>query len=200
MRRFLLALAVITLVAGPDTVWSQDEIEPNFTGTWILNQDLSDSFQPQRPSNGSAQGGRRGGGGRGGGRGRGGGMEPGAGDRRPAAQDTKRAARLKQAVSRLEIFHAGPELNITSGLEISRLFYTDGRSTTILTDRGEATASAQWEGATLKILSQNGNGGPSRQLSYTLSAEGQRLTVTESRTGPGSDKSQEMKRVYDKQE
>jgi len=157
MRNSLLALIVIATMVGPGSALAEEGSGPNFTGTWVLNQDLSDSFQPQRLPAGSPQGGMRGGGGRGGGGGmrggggRGGGTKQNRTGQQPPPGDPQKVVRIQQEISRLEIFHAGPELNITSGLDISRLFFTDGRTTTVMAERGQATATATWRDATLKI-------------------------------------------------
>jgi len=97
-----------------------------------------------------------GGGGRHGGgkHGSGGGRRSGAGNgsaQQPAAQNQHRAARLQQELSHIEIFHDGNELDITNGLDISCLLFTDGRTMTIWTQHGEAIATAIRKGQTLVV-------------------------------------------------
>ncbi len=203
MRRAHLTLILTVVLVIPGTVTASDDSQPNFSGTWLLNQDLSDQIQSPSPRSGGPQGDSRGGGGRGGGGGgggRGGGMKQGRQNQQPPAQDQNKILRLKQEISRLEIFHEAAELNITSGQDITRLFYTDGRTTSLLTERGQAAATATWQARTLIIQWQNDQGGPGRSQSFELSDDGQRLTVTEHHPLPAGDKPRKMNLVYDKQE
>lgn len=177
----------------------------NLTGKWILNEKLSDDFNKimqeahgsdqRSPQGGKQGGGRRGGGGRGGGPGSGqqGGSEKG--ERQVKAQ--QRAARAGEEYSRLEIFHDGIELNVTNGLEISHLIFTDGRQMNIWTQNGEARATAIWQDQTLVVQWKTSQDTMSRIRRYTISDGGQRLTVTEARRLPNQDKAMEITLVYD---
>jgi hypothetical protein len=143
-------------------------------------------------------GGRGGGGGGRGGGGRGGGGQGGGGAQQPSAQDQQKTNRLENELSRLEIFQEGIEMNVTNGLDISRLLFTDNRTMTIWTQRGEAKANAHWDGSTLIVQWKTSQDTMSRIRRYTLSDSGFRLTVTEKRRQPESDKYREMTLVYDK--
>jgi hypothetical protein len=210
-QRFLVLLLILSpsLLAAAEEA-AQDPA-PNFTGNWALNKKRSDPIQPARPQGGKSGGGKsgrgmsgsggRGGGGRSGGGGgmSGGGGHGGGGDaQQPSAQDQQKAMRLENELSRLEIFQEGIEMNVTNGLDISRLLFTDNRTMTIWTQRGEAKANAHWEGPTLIVQWKSGQDTMSRVRRYTLSESGFRLTVTEKRRLPGGDKYREMTLVYDK--
>ena len=106
--------------------------------------------------------------------------------------------RLQKEVSRLEIFTDGLELNITNGLDISRLLFCDGRETTIWTDRGEIKARARWERGSFRETWASGRG-RGRTLTYRLSPAGNRLVVTEERTLPGKDEPVKITLVYDRE-
>ncbi len=187
----------------------------NLTGLWVLNEELSDKpTPPRRPRmkngggpgmDGGGPGGGRGGGGMGGGGmggGRGGG---GMGGRQDDQDDTRRqqmAERMKElqkAKSRLEIFQEGAELNITDGMDITQLFYTDDRQTTIWTQQGEAQARAAWDEDVLHIAVRGPRDPQARTRTLALSEDGSRLIVTESRPMPGQNKVMNMKLVYDRQ-
>lgn len=193
---------------------AQDD-PPNLTGKWILNQKLSDDFAEvmkeaggggqERPQGGGGRGGGggkggggRGGGGRGGG-GRGGGSRGGGDDQNAdrQTQDQERLNRALEEYSRLEIFHDGIELNVTNGLDITRLLYTDGREMTIWTQRGEAKATATWQDQMLMVTWKSGQESLSRVRKYTLSDEGQKLTLLETMHPPGQDQTIEITMVYD---
>jgi len=183
---------------------------PNLTGNWILNVKASDDMAAaMREAMGSGQGmggGQKGGGGgKGGGRagGRGGGGEGGGGmgnsgaDQARTVKAQQRLARIQVEYSRLEIFHDGIELNVTNGLDISRLLFTDGRRMNIWTQQGEASATASWRKRTLVVAWKTGQDTMSRIRNYTLSESGKQLVMTESRRLPGQDKTVKIRMVYD---
>lgn len=185
----------------------------DFSGRWVLSTEDSDEpLQAMRPA--SPQKGGRGGGtdARGGGRG---GGRPGMGGRSggpggdsegiqegedPSIRRQQHQARLQKRLSRLDIFFAEPELNITDGLEISRLVYTDGRETAIWTELGEATAIASRQENTLTVKTWDRQGGPHVVRRYTLSGDGGRLTVVQEMTRSAQEEPVKMTLVYDRQE
>lgn len=188
---------------------AQDE-PPNLTGKWVLNKKMSDDFAEvmkeakgggqERPEGGGGRGGGKGGGGGGrGGGGRGGGGRGGNGDQNPdrQTQDQERLNRALEEYSRLEIFHDGIELNVTNGLDITRLLYTDGREMSIWTQRGEAKATATWQDQMLMVEWKSDQDKLSRLRKYTLSDEGQKLTLLETLHPPGQDKAIDITMVYD---
>jgi hypothetical protein len=213
MKRTILSTMLIMLIAVPLSQ-AQDNIEqhPNFTGNWNLNEKLSDDIQQimmkamgggggKGRGGGGGGGGRGGGGGMGGGGGRGGGGgmggQPGGGQSGPNPQAQKRAEEMKQQYSRLEIFQDGLELNVTDGLDITRLLHTDGRTENIWTQRGEATATANWEKDELVIQWKTRQDSKSRTRKYQLSEDGTRLNVRELIRIPGSKEMISAQLVYD---
>ncbi len=112
----------------------------------------------------------------------------------------QRMVRLQEEYSRLEIFHDGIELNLTNGLDISRLLFTDGRRMNIWTQQGEAMATASWRERTLVVAWKIGQDTMSRIRNYTLSGSGRQLIMTENRRLPGQDKTVKIRMVYDLEE
>lgn len=211
--------AVLTLVAGtlavPGTPLAQETTHPDLSGTWQLNTAKSDDPaqvmrkamggdrpQGERPGGG---GGMRGGGGmaggRGGGRGgMGGGDQMGSGGGGRDSQDmAKRGEEARQRNARLEIFLEGVELNVTDGLDITRLLHTDGRQDKIWTERGEVEATARWEGPALTVRWAGPRDKTGTVRRYELSEDGATLTVTDERPLPGQDKTVKIRMVYDRQ-
>ena len=186
--------------------------QPNLTGNWILNLKASDDMAAiMREAMGGGQsmggGGKGGGGGRGGGGGQGGGGKGGGGkgggmgnsgdDPARQAKAQQRLARFQEEYSRMEIFHDGIELNVTNGLDISRLLFTDGRRMNIWTQQGEANATAHWQGRTLIVEWKTSQNTMSRIRNYTVSETGYQLVMTETRRLPGQDKTVKIRMVYD---
>ncbi len=210
MRRCLVTLLLATALSLPASAQT-GKPRPNFSGQWTMNTRLSDPIQPPQAKSGrSGQGGGGRGSGRGGGRGGGGGRHGGVGGgggsgggggnpgQQNPVKNQQRAARLQQELAHLEIFHDGIELDVTNGLDITRLIYTDGRTMNIWTQRGEANATANWEGETLVVQWKTRQDTMSRIRRYTIDETTNRLTVTEKRRLPGSDKYQEMVLIYDR--
>ena len=205
---YILILSLLFLAEA-----KAQDTPPNLTGTWVLNEKESDDFpEVLQQTSGSGQGGLdsgmgkgRGGGGRGGGRrgdgGQGGGIDKGGGsssghqDRQVRAQ--QKLARVQEEYSHLEIFHDGIELNVTNGLDISRLLFTDGRQMNIWTQQGEASATASWQDRTLVVSWKTSQDTMSRIRYYNLAEGGQQLTLTENRRLPGQAKTVEIELVYD---
>lgn len=228
MRTLALIAGLLMLTAGPTLAQDIAEADPDtagdplgaesgdappdLTGTWVLNEKLSDSFAP--PADAGERGGGRGGGmggGRGGGMGGGRGGGPGGmggkgGGEPPSDEDMeqrraemqKRMEATKEKVARITIFQEGLEFNVTDGQDISHLLFTDGREMTIWTDRGQATASAAWDGPVLVTRWRTQEGQPEHMRRFTLDPETGRLTVTEIFAKPGSGQSVNRTMVYDR--
>jgi len=204
-------LLLITPLLFLSAAQAQDD-SPNLTGNWVLNEKESDDFaEVMREAMGGSQGrggggmqgggkggGRGGGRGGGGGGGRGGGMGDSEQDPGKAAKTQQRLTRAREEYSRLEIFHDGIELNVTNGLDITRLLFTDGRQMNIWTQQGEAKATATWQKQTLIVEWKTRQDTMNRIRYYTLSDGGQQLTMTESRRLPGKDKPVKITMVYDR--
>lgn len=198
---WILILSLLILVGAR----AQDS-PPNLTGAWVLNEKESDDFSEivQQASGGgqvdrqASRGKGQGGGGRRGGGGRGDRLNSGSsGDEERQVRTQQKLTRAQMEYSRLDIFHDGIELNVTNGLDISRLLFTDGRRMNIWTQNGEATATASWQDRTLVVTWKTSQDTMSRIRYYALAEGGQQLTMTESRRLPGQDKSIKIKMVYD---
>ncbi len=208
MKLTIFTSLILWLISTPLCLAGENNQHPNFTGNWTLNTKMSDDIQQVMMKAMGAGGGRGGGGGgRGGsmgggkGGGRGGGRRGGMGGNQPGQNPKamKRAEEMKQQHSRLEIFQDGIELNVTNGLDISRLLHTDGRTENIWTQRGEATATANWENQVLMVQWKSRQETLSRTRSYQLIDDGRRLTVKELIRVPNSNEMISVRLVYDLQ-
>ena len=195
MRVLTFILVLTALLAGSLLA---DPPAPDLTGEWILNEKESDAFAaPGRagppPDGGGGRGGGRGGGGRGfrGGSGDGGG---------PSADQQAMMEERKKAMSHLVIFQEDLELNVTDGLGISWLLFTDGRDMEIWTRQGMADATAAWEGAVLVIRYSAGEEGPEQVTRYSLDEDGTRLRAILTHQRPGEDENLTATMIYDRQE
>ena len=196
---FPMILLVALLVAGS---LAAQETTPNFTGQWTLNPKLSDDMgkiMKQAMSGPRMQGGSRGGGEMGGGRGGRGGPPPGGEGGGPSDRMRKGAQEMTKRQSALDIFHAGDELNITDGLEITRLLHTDGRPHPVWTEMGEATAVATWHQDMLEVVWQNQRHPRPRTRRFALIDGGARLQITEAIMLPDQSKPTTINLVYDRQ-
>lgn len=210
-RTTLAALgAALTLTLGavavPGTAAAQESDHPDLSGVWLLNADRSDDpAQVMRQAMGGErpQGGRGGMGG-GGVMGGGGGMRGGGGRGQEGGPENPDQARggeeARRRHARLEIFHEGAELNVTDGLDITRLLHTDGRQDKIWTERGEVAATARWAGPVLNVSWKSPRDKNATLRTYELSEDGRTLTVTDERPLPGQDKSVRIRLVYDRQD
>ncbi len=189
----ILPLLILTPVQAQDS-------EPNLTGKWVLNEKMSADFvevvEEARGGGTERPEGRGGGGGRGG---KGGRRQDrgGKGGDEHQAEAQKRMERALEAYSRLEIFHEGIELNVTDGVDITRLLYIDGRDMDIWTPQGEAQATATWQDRTLVVHWMTKQDTVSRIRSYKLSGDGRQLVMTEDLRPPGKDKTVNITMVYD---
>nr|MEE4267137.1 hypothetical protein [Candidatus Krumholzibacteria bacterium] len=198
----LITLSILFLLISGESVSAQDSPAGDLSGQWVLDQSRSTDLTPPTP-----QGGRRGGGGGGrggmggGGRGGMGGGRPGGGQRPQG--DSDRSTEMKkhheemiQKISRLEIFQEGPELNLTDGLDITQLIFTDGRKHSIWTQAGEVQADARWEGPVLVLQLKAPRDKTPQVRRFQLSEDGQELTITETRRFGGQKSETEIRLVY----
>ncbi len=205
------ALCMVLVLSVPSGAWSAEEDSSPavamFSGSWVLNKEASDNIAEvmsrtgSKRGSGGGMGGRRGGGmggGRGGGMG--GGRGGGMGNRQAPSGDTAQMQlRRQKEISRLDIFTDGNELNITNGLDISRLLYCDGREVTIWTAQGETLAHAAWADGRITETWSHGKQ-PARSFTYSLSEDGNRLTVVEQRTPPHGGQPITLRMVYDREQ
>ncbi len=207
MISFLRSAALAALMVLPGVTWAEEPAHPDLSGTWVLNVRASDDPATvmrqagggRGQSGGSSQmggmkGGRGGGGGGGGGRGGMGGGHEGRSAQDPAAG--RAGAQIMQRLQKLVIFHEGDELDITDGLDISRLLRTDGRPTTVWTERGQVKATATWQNNHLEVHWRGG--GADRTSRYSISADGSQFTALEEIVRPGQDKGVVLRLVYDR--
>ncbi len=206
----ILVLMMIPVMAGAQST-SDSPAEssaessgnaPTLTGFWQLNPSLSDDLQEimREALGGGPRGGRKG-------RHGGGGRNPDEGghdvgnlsgsDKDQAEQMKKHAQEFQQQFSTLEIYQDGIELNVTNGLDITRLLYTDGRTQTIWTQRGEATATATWQDHTLVVHWRTEKDPTGRTRRYQLQEDGKRLNVTEVLRLPGQKDTVSISLIYD---
>lgn len=213
MKSPILFTLLIMIIAVPLSMAEETaDQHPDFTGSWVLNKSLSDDIQQVMmkatggANRGGGGGGKSGGGGRGGGGGRRGGGggggggsmggQPDGGQSGDNPQAQKRSEEMKLQLSSLEVFQDGLELNITDGLEITRLLHTDGREEKIWTQRGEATATANWEADTLVVEWKTSQDTTARTRYYQLNENGKLLTVRELIRIPGSKEMVNVQLVY----
>lgn len=203
MRTPLYFLTLAALLAFCAVAALANDSTPDLTGQWVLNENESDAFKaPDRGQGGppSGGGGRGGGGGRRSGGGRGGGGRQGGqgGGQEPSAEDLAKQQERRQALGKLVIFQQGLEMNVTDGLDISRMLITDGRDLEIWTQQGMARATASWSGPTLVVQWSVGEEGPQQARRYSLEDDGQKLSVRATVQRPGSDQTHTMSLVYDR--
>jgi len=202
MTRTLIAASICTLgMVAINPAVAQD-VEPNsltvstedkavdMSGLWIIDKKASDDLKEvlapasRGKGGGSSMGGMsggRGGGGRGGGGRGGGGGQRGGMNNDSGGADRERMMKMMQdlekEISQLEIFQTGHEFNVTDGMDMTRLIFTDGRDNTIWTRQGEANATGSWNGRTLKIQVNGGGKKQGQVRHYTISEDGLKLTV-----------------------
>lgn len=162
---------------------------PDFTGTWRLNAELTESFfQKMQAARMSHEGGPGEGMDRSGRRGRGGPDTPGRatggappGRRGPSPADGDRGAPgemmrdLAEPAATLTIKHADPELIL--GDDTARLLhlFTDGRKTR--SDDEQTEIVTHWTGNVVESK-RTSQGGREVRLTYLASPDGKRLFVT----------------------
>ncbi len=197
----LVALAAVALSGSQPARSEEPEPRPDLSGTWVLNEELSEDPREKmqeamsergRGGGFSARGGAGGFGGRGGGGGfgsrGGGGGTRGRGD----SADDKMRARA-EAYETLTIQHQDPELLITLADDHQQELFTDGRK--VETWRGTESAKWQKDGAlTVTTKSEQGK----RKTSWQLSEDSSRLTLTSELPGRGPMPSITFDRVYDR--
>ncbi|MGB5159889.1 MAG: hypothetical protein WBP10_07550 [Thermoanaerobaculia bacterium] len=200
-KKRILGLALPFLTLGVLlAVASLAAEQPDFSGTWKLNQELSEN--PREKMAESMSKGRGGeGGGKGGGRlggGMSGGMRGGGGGRGGGREGMEerlgeREARIQQIV----IDHEDPTLQIRFADDSENVFYTDGRMTEDL-EAGLLEARASWKkGRRIDIERESPQGGAITEK-YELSDDGSQLFVKTKMGGNGRMPKVSFERVYDR--
>jgi hypothetical protein len=216
----LLVATAFTCAVSTALAQSGPGDKPNFSGSWVLNPDLSDNPQQvgfASPNQGGGQrqgGGHRGGGGGGfggfGGRGSGGGFGGngggfgGAQHAQDSADDRERIRELAEEVKypskSLQISLTATDMTITDAHEHTRVFQTNGKKDTHQLDTGTVTSKTAWDGQKLTTEYDLGSG---RKLRYTysiVSTTRQLLEQVSFDSGQSSERGPAaavIKRVYD---
>lgn len=212
MRKTTTLLALLAAFAFILPAIADEDTPPDLSGVWILDKDASDDpatilsqsrgqgrGQGSGGGGGGMKGGGMGGGGGGGRRGGGGGRSAMTEDSTPAdRQGADMAVRLQKRIERMEIASGGGEFTVTDGLDITRMLHTDGREETVWTERGEARASARWQGQAMEITWAGGRG-QSRTTRFESAADGSQLVVLEQVPQPGGGKPVTLRLVYRRQ-
>ena len=195
-KKRILGLALPFLTLGVLlAVASLAAEQPDFSGTWKLNQELSENPREKMAESMSkgrgGEGGGRGGGGMGGGM-RGGGGGRGGGREGMEERLGEREARIQQIV----IDHEDPTFRIRFADDIETTFYTDGRMTEDL-EAGLLEATASWKkGRRIEIERDSPQGGAITEK-YELSEDGSQLFVKTKMEGSGRMPKITFQRVYD---
>ena len=178
-KRWLIAMRALICLALTNTAQvNATADQPNFTGTWRLNRELSDNPQEKVKEAIGKKGGRLGKvmGGR-------------------VAQD--RMKDIASAAELLRITHNDPEFQVSGNNNLMRRLYTDGRKVNNTTPKGESIeTTARWQGSQLVVVTQRTNGGKLTQT-YSLERGGRRMNVFMQITGQRLDRPIEMRFVYD---
>jgi hypothetical protein len=183
---------------------------PDFSGTWKLNEDLSEDPRKKMQEAGGGRsgggfGGRGGGGGegggfggRGGGGGGRGGMGGGGGRRggdsgESSGDGTMRLSETLAAQKVLTISHTDPQLVITDLNGRARTFFTDARRAEEERSEGTAKIQTKWKDRSIVVVTKLGD----RQITdtYERAADGARLFVTTKMEGGRAPFS--FRRVYE---
>ena len=187
---FAILLAVSVLTAGNARA-ADIPAEPDITGTWAANYELSDDPDKAVERAIRKAGGRPDSDGkRGRGRYRGG----------PANQELYDRITYDDV---LTIRRAAPEFRFTYADDYTRVFYTDGRSR-VVSATGTASGDnldfsfASWGGSTLNVESRPRDGGSIKER-YTLEAGGQQLRVELELAPLGFREPIRLVRIYDRQ-
>jgi hypothetical protein len=169
---------------------------PDFSGTWKLNQELSED--PRDKMAESMSKGRGEGGGRRGGEGMGGGMRGGGGGRGGGREGMQERSReLEQRFQQFTIDHEDPTFRIRFADDSESAFFTDGRMTEDL-EAGLLEARGRWKkGKRIEIERDSPQGGSITET-YELSADASQLFVKTKMDGKGQSPKISFQRVYDR--
>ncbi len=183
---------------------------PNLSGTWQLDEDLSeDPMEKMREGGGEGmRGGGRGGGMGGGGGGWGGGMGGGrsggraggmgGGSQAPGQsreEMRQRMQELRASIERLNIHQTDSSVRIVFADSREQTFTTDNKKSTIETPFGEGTIKAKWRddgGLVVKTKTERGK----IIETYYVTRDGLLLTVLVEKASEGPMGSVSFKRVY----
>ena len=185
---------------------------PDFSGTWTLNEDLSEDPRTKMQEAGGGHGGHgrggggfggRGGGGEGGGgygghggmSGHGGGHRGGGDSGEHGGDGATRLSETLAAQKVLTISHKDPEVVITDLNGRARTLFTDARKVEEERSEGTAKIQAKWKDRSIVVVTKLGD----REVTdtYERAADGARLFLTTKLEGGRASFS--FRRVYEAQ-
>jgi len=180
---------------------------PDFSGTWQLNEALSDDpievmraeMQRRRASETMGSMGGRGGGMGGGGMG-GGGMGGGgsAGHREDPMAAAERLERMNRGAEKIEITQQGSQIRIHYADGRERLFVTDGKKHLRESGVGDLQTKAKWKGDEKLVVRSTTEQRHEITEVYEFSPHRTRLHVKISVEGKGGGASFRFERVYER--
>jgi hypothetical protein len=180
-----------------------DDTRPDFSGTWQLNEGLSDDVaikmrQAMEARRSQMMGGDPGDGSVGGmGGGRPGGMG-GRGDMGGPGGLQARLAEIEAGARRMVILHEDPELSIEMADGQTRRYFTDNRKQQVSTELGKLTKRARWKKDGRLVVRSSRSDGSEITQTYRMDHGGARLTVTTRLEGRGPGVT--FQRVYERRE
>jgi len=167
---------------------------PDFSGSWKLNEELSenprDKMMEQMKNRGPA-----------------GGLPPGGGDSRRGGEGMGSGGRdgmqerfkaMNERIQSIEIAHQDPQLDLRFADGRERTIYTDGRAIEDDFEGGIFEAKGKWKGGSRVVVKAESTYGGKITETYELSEDGQQLYVTTKMEGDGRRPSITFRRVYDK--
>ena len=193
-KAFIGSVLPILLIGSLHTDTSLAADRPDFSGTWQLNEELSEDPRGQMKKKTGDRGGR--GGGRGGMR-EGGNRGTGGQGRDPGGMQ-ERLQSMKERIETLDIQHQDPELAIGFGDGTQRTLFTDGRKMEDNLESGVFEAKAKWKASSSVLFKAENAVGQKITETYELDASGQRLEVTTRIEGGDRRPDMSFKRVYDR--
>lgn len=176
--------------------------QPDFSGTWKLNPELSENPR-DKMTEGVSKGGRGGqgggtrGGGMEGGKG-GGGMRGGGSGRSGEREGTQERFREREPrIQQFTVVHEEPSLRFRYGDGSETVFYTDGRITEDL-ETGLLDATASWKKSKRIEIQRDTPQAGAITEKYELSDDGSQLLVKTKMEGNGRSPKISFQRVYDR--
>jgi hypothetical protein len=184
--RVLFVVCGLLLAA---TTFAADKTRPNFSGTWQLNEELSDDI---REKIGEAIRARMRGGGMGGRGGPGG--PPDGGGRMGQARE--RMKQMQEGMQRLTIAQTESELTVTNAIDREQRFFTDGRKQTREGGFGPVEFEATWKKRSLVVIEKPEAEGATVTRTYFFRRDDPHLYVNVKVEGRGP--VFDYQRVYDR--
>lgn len=202
--RVLWLLPLALLLAAAAHGGETDELPVDLTGSWEVNEELSEDPQEKMRASFGGRGGGLGGGRRGGGfgepGGRGGMGGPGGGRGRgqgaAGGQGGESGGWTSPGAERLEISQEEDSVTIRYNDDRERVLYTDGREVEEQTWRGLVAVRSEWKKKGRLVVKRETHDGPETTETFTLTDDGEQMRV-EVRVQTGRGPTFEFVRVYD---